>query len=430
MNLKALKDERGEVMEQMSAINATASEAKRSLTKEEAEQWDKAEARLAELDKEIARAEKAEQVNARLASKSGAKFSNETPEEKELKNFSFVNFVNEARSQKGLTGLNAEMHQEALKEARAIGTDVKGYGVPTAILNQRNTVTGGTQPADGSQLLQTDHRGMIEYLRDAQILRQAGAQYLTGLSGNVEFDTEEDVAKSTWKSENAELDMQKHQFGSKTMSPKRLGSVMAPSVQLLNQSSYDVEGMFRNALFASIGSAVDIAGINGSGAANEPLGVLNAAGIGAVSIDANGGAPTYEKLVEAESLVDIANALNGRPGFLINPKVRAKLKVTKLDAGSGQFLMPNNNELIGYGAYSSNSVPSDLTKGTGTNLSAIVFGNFNDLVIGQWGGLDLIVDPYTLATQGKVKLVINSYWDVLVRRAKSFAAIKDAVTTL
>ena len=76
----------------------------------------------------------------------------------------------------------------------------------------------------------------------------------------------------------------------------------------------------------------------------------------------------------------------------------------------------------GYRAVFSNNLPSNITKGTGTDLSAMIFGNFNDLVIGQWGGLEVLVDPFTQATTGVTRYVINSYFDVAVLRAASFSA--------
>lgn len=436
-NLKSLRDEKGELMERISAIDAKASEEKRSLNEEEEKEWNAAEARIADLEKQIARAVKAEKINSELASSAGERTSNETSEDKELKQFSFLRFIKQA-GEKKLEGFEKEMHEEAEKEAREVGYNIKNYGIPSSILTsrtfKRNSVTGGTQPADGSQLVKDDQGGMIDYLRDAQILRQSGARYLTGLQGNVPFDQVTQVAQSTWATENATLSASAQAYGNKEMTPHRLGTIMSPSKQLLIQSSYDVEQMFRQDLLQSIAQAVDAAGIKGSGTGNQPTGVLNTAGIGSVAIGPDGGAPTYAHILGLEREVDIKNALEGSTNFLINAKVRAKLRNTLIDAGSGKFLMPDKNELIGYNAYSSNAVPSDLTKVNGTvtntDLSAIIFGNFQDLLIGQWGGLDVLADPYTLAGEGKMRLIVDSFWDVLVRRAESFAAIKDATTTL
>jgi hypothetical protein len=83
----------------------------------------------------------------------------------------------------------------------------------------------------------------------------------------------------------------------------------------------------------------------------------------------------------------------------------------------------------GYAAYVSNNVPSNLTKGSGTNLSAMIFGNWEELLIGLWGSLDLLVDPYSNADSGRVRIVAFMSADIAVRRAASFAAIVDAITT-
>lgn len=429
MVLKTKKDERGTVLEQMSAINKSASEEKRSLNEQEQKQWDELTVRLDVLDKEIARLEKAAEIEARMAGAAGVR-SGEGPEQKELKKFSLVKFINEA-GQRKLTGFEAEMHQEAEKEARENGFAIKNYGVPSIIMENRNTVTGGTQPADGSQIVKDEASSMIGLLKNAQVLRALGARFLTGLKGNLPFDRLTQGATSSWATENATLATSKLQFSGAEMTPHRLGTLATPSKQLLIQSSYDVEQMLRQELMESIAIAVDLAGINGSGAANQPTGVLNTAGIGDVAIGTNGGVPTRSHIVQLEGKVDIQNALMGNLKYAFNGKVKNQLKETLLDAGSGRFVLESNSELNGYGYVNSNAIPSNLTKGTSAgNCSAILFGNWSDLIVGQWGGLDVMVDPYTLAAEGKYRVIVDSFWDVFVRRVQSFAAIKDATTTL
>ena len=83
---------------------------------------------------------------------------------------------------------------------------------------------------------------------------------------------------------------------------------------------------------------------------------------------------------------------------------------------------------MGYKAGVTTSVPNDLTKGSATALSAIIFGNFSDMKLLQWAGFDIVVNPYTNAKTNQLEIVINSFWDVLIRRAVSFAAMKDAIT--
>jgi hypothetical protein len=117
--------------------------------------------------------------------------------------------------------------------------------------------------------------------------------------------------------------------------------------------------------------------------------------------------------------------------FVTNPKAAAKLRTTLKDAAntaSGYIMPESSNTLVGYNTAVSTLVPSNLTKGTGTNLSALVFGNFSDAVIAQWGPIELVVDPYSAGDTSEIIIRAYSFWDVLVKRAESFAAITDMVT--
>ncbi len=89
----------------------------------------------------------------------------------------------------------------------------------------------------------------------------------------------------------------------------------------------------------------------------------------------------------------------------------------------------NVSPLNGYPAHVTNQVASDLTRGTGTGLSAIFFGNWSDLLIGHWGTLDILVDPYTGGTAGTVRVIALQDVDVAVRQPASFSVMLDAITT-
>ncbi len=109
---------------------------------------------------------------------------------------------------------------------------------------------------------------------------------------------------------------------------------------------------------------------------------------------------------------------------------RGKLKGTLLDAGSGGFLMESNGSLLEYRVVMSNVVSKAGTKGTGTGLSSAIFGDWNELVIGQWGGIDLTIDPYTLAVGGQIKIIAQGFFNVHIQRPNAFVKITDIVTTL
>ena len=125
----------------------------------------------------------------------------------------------------------------------------------------------------------------------------------------------------------------------------------------------------------------------------------------------------------------VANALVDNMAYLTNAKVRGKLKTSSKVSGQNGFIWDDGNTpLNGYRAAVTNAVPSNLTKGAGTNLSAILFGNFADLIVGMWGSLDLTVDPYSNSTSGTVRVVALQDVDVAVRYIESFATMVDAVT--
>jgi predicted phage gp36 major capsid-like protein len=130
-----------------------------------------------------------------------------------------------------------------------------------------------------------------------------------------------------------------------------------------------------------------------------------------------------------EAAIEAYNIAMASPGYLINTPTKAKLKTTKIDAGSGLFLLNGNTELNGYPFASTSLVPNGLSKGSAVStLSAMAFGDWSSLLIGQWGGLDITTDPYTLASVGQIRIIIQSFWDSLVQQAKAFAIVKDVVT--
>jgi HK97 family phage major capsid protein len=182
--------------------------------------------------------------------------------------------------------------------------------------------------------------------------------------------------------------------------------------------------MVREDMIMAIAQAVEIAAIYGTGANSQPLGLLNA-GITDISAT-NGAAPDWASVVNLETKVSTVNALLGSLGYLTNTKVRGVLKQTaKMGNTIAQPIWgEGGNPLNGYQAAVTNNVPSNLTQGTGTGLSALAFGNFRDLLIGQWGGLDITADPYTKAKQGQIVLTVDSFWDVALRRLASFAKTK------
>lgn len=432
-----LKEKRAAIVEAMEATYNLAASEQRDLNKEELTTWKTQDENVKNIDEQI---NVAETMEARAAKLAGAAKASEfsKKENRRLDEFSFVKVFRAQMNGKTLDGFEAEMIQEGEKEARNNGKSVEGLAIPNLILNHRShlnynkrtTLTAATAATAGN-LIQDGALTFIDALRAQMKVAQMGAQFLSGLQGDLPFIVKDGVSAAAWAAENGTAAESNFTTTKKTLSPKRLAAFTPYSKRLLNQSSLDVEALVRQDLMMAIAQAVDIAAINGSGSNNQPTGILNTTGIGSVAGGTNGAAPTLANIVQLEQAVAVANADVGSLGYLTNPKVRGKLKSSPLDAGSGRFLwdysMPM--ELNGYNAQVSTNVPSDLTKGTGTALSAVIFGNFNDLVIGQFGsGLDLLVDPYTSAKDNIVNVIANSEYDCLIKQPASFAAMVDAIT--
>lgn len=322
-------------------------------------------------------------------------------------------------------------------------TESQGLMIPVDVLrtalvgpDQRRDLVVGTATAGGN-LVATNLLGgsFIELLRNSMVLPQLGARMITDLNGNLAIPRQTGAATAYWLGENSSPTESQQTIDQVALSPKTVGAFTDIGRQLMLQSSIDVEAMVRADLATVIALAIDLAGIHGSGSANQPRGVLNTSGIGSVPLGTNGAEITMNAMIDLETAVAVANAALGNLGYATNAKVVGALK--KLVTTTGAYLWTNYpdggrsatpGEINGYPVARSNQISAALTKGSGTNLSATVFGNWADLIIGMWGGLDLLVDPYTGGTAGTVRVSVLQSVDVAVRHPASFAAITDIVT--
>lgn len=433
-----LRQEKAALLDTYKALHDQIESEKRAETADETKRFSELRTQIDALNQPIADAEAHE---ATLRSVTGTPVETGTSnagEVREIRNYSFTKFLREitptVSGGTGLTGLEKEMHEEAVKEANQRGVTLKGNGISEKVLwnagtKRDATVTVAPQPQSGAILVQTDVMPLIEILRQKLVTEALGATFMRGLQGNVRIPKGLTEAQATWKTEIAALDKSELTFGAVELSPNRLGTYAVASKQLLIQSSVDVERIIRNSLAYAIAKAVDIAAINGSGVAPEPLGILNRNDVNSVTLGTNGAAPTREMLIAMESEIQYDDADMNMMKYLTNPRVIAKLKNTKLDAGSGLFVLDNSRQANGYDVVTSNIVPSNITKGTsGATLSAAIFGYWPALMIGQWGGLDIMTDPYTLALNSEIRIIADSFWDIDVTRGEHFTIVKDIVT--
>lgn len=324
-------------------------------------------------------------------------------------------------------GFETEVSEEIAKK---LSREAGGIYVPTNYLKGNIRAQDATVAATAKSLISQDPVTFIELLRNMAVVLQAGATHLIGCVGNIPFARQNAAGTATWTGDNpasavANSDPTVETF---TMSPKQLMANRSYSKQLLIQTSGFADRYVTEDLAAAHALEVDRAAMFGTGSANQPMGVVNFSGIGAEVGGTNGLAPTWANMVNLETKISTANALMGALKYVTNAKGRGFLKQTLRSATAGsKFIWDDDNTINGYDALSTNQVPSNLVKGTSSNCSAILFGNWRELLIAEWGALDLITDPYSLADKGLVRVISTQLVDINLRHVQSFAAMLDAL---
>jgi HK97 family phage major capsid protein len=296
----------------------------------------------------------------------------------------------------------------------------------------------GTATA-GGDLVATDLLAgeFIATLNNQPQVVALGARRLPGLVGNAAIPRMTSGSGVTWIGEGADYGDTQPAFDQPQLTPHDLSARVDITRRLLIQSTPAADEIVRGDLALRIGIGIDLAAITGSGSSNQPVGILNTSGVATVALGTNGAAPTWNAVTEVIQAIAAANGLRGSPGFLVNGQTMGTLMRTPMETGFPRFIWeaaaagarPDEGTIGGYRALVSNNVPSNLTKGTGTNLSALIFGNWQDLLIGEWRGIDILVDPYSQSSTGTLRITAIQTCDILVRHAASFCAILDAVTT-
>ena len=298
--------------------------------------------------------------------------------------------------------------------AQQYGVTAQGIMLPAEVLrNWKRDMSAGS---DGD-LIAEDFKGeeFIDALRNASSVMQAGARMLGGLSGDVKIPKKTAASTAAFvASEGTAAAESEMTIGNVSMAPKTLGAFTDVTRQLLIQSSLDVEALIRDDLAQSIATAIDKAGLEGSGTSGNPEGILNTTGVNQVTNFAAAN-PTFAEVVTLETAVAEDNALMGNLSYILPASMYGALKTTEKATNTAQFVVEPGGTINGYQGIVSNQA-------TAGNL---YFGNFSDLLIGMFGGLDIVVDPYSNSTSGTVRVVALQSVDVAVRHAVSFAFGND-----
>ena len=248
-------------------------------------------------------------------------------------------------------------------------------------------------------------------LRDKLVVVQAGATYLNGLVGDVAIPSYSG-SNVGWAGEVATAADGKGTFAEVILKPKRLTAVLDISKQFLIQDSVGAEEMLRADLVRAVSEKLEqtILGKHAT-ATDKPDGFFT-------TVPTDKGALTFARIVKMEADVE-SNNVSGNMSYIMHPQLKAKCKTTSksADGTAAVGFIWDGDSVNGYPCYTSNAVAKGMQ--TGTDEYGVLFGNFSDYVIGQWGALDLTIDPYTKAADGQVRLVVNDYFDAKPRREVS-----------
>lgn len=320
-----------------------------------------------------------------------------------------------------LTGAEAEFSTE-----RRSGRP-GAIAMPTAIFlggERRALLTTTPVAGPGSNLIATNVGPLIDRVRPTLATESLGATVLRDLTGFLDLPRFKQSGTAYWVDEHQAVTRSDPTFDKVSMGPKTVGAEYEVSRRMLLQTTA-LEPILRNDLSYLLREALDKAAIVGGGA-NEPTGILSMAGLTVVPIAANGGLLTLS--VTADMIGALDDAASGTRGFLVNPKTRtAVLKMVDGDGLPVGLSKVFHEEPVAF----SRALPNTLTKGTGANLSAVVYGIWSDLVIGYWSAVDIVPNPYHADVASKGGLLLHAFLDadVATRHVESFVAATDVKTS-
>jgi HK97 family phage major capsid protein len=350
----------------------------------------------------------------------------------EAREFSIVKAIQASSSGNwSQAGRERECHEELVH--RHGQRSAQGILIPNQSW-QKRTYVAGTDSAGGN-LIATDVLAdqFVDALRPNSVIMSAGATTIPGLVGDVSIPKRTGSSTAAWfgADDSDALSESTGTFGTVTLSPKTVGSYSKFSRLMKLQSLPHIEDLIRQDMLEKIGTQIDIGAISGTGSSSQPTGILSASGTTVTALATNGAAASIDNLITLKKSVSAANADDSSCCYLINSKVESAL--SQLKDSNGQYhLNPFGGELgaarfAGRRMLVSNNVPSNLSKGSGSNLSAILYGRFSDVLIGQWSGVEIEIDPFTDFAKGTIGIRALATIDVGVRHGESFGLIKDAI---
>lgn len=280
----------------------------------------------------------------------------------------------------------------------------------------------------------------IDLLRANLVTAALGVRIVDDLSGagSAVIPKHLTSANAGWVGEDEDVPESAGTWGSVTLTPHTVGLWCSLSRRMILTSTPAIEGLVRADMAAAVAEAIDNAFLFGNPANDAPKGLLRYAsgdGLNVVSFGAAGGPVTWPKILAMMAAPKRKNVQTARLGWLGNARVTEQaMQTLKINGdGSAGFLMEvsadGQQRLAGKPYYESELAGMyGHTEGASSDLAALIYGDFSEAVIGMWSALDTVVDPYTLATAGAVRVVVLRDLDIAFRRLEAFAVGRVDVT--
>lgn len=397
--------------------------------------------KIKEADAEIETLEAAEELAKKKVKATPAKTIPGAPQDdaseyKELttlaRTFKISKAFKNIQSRKNHDGVEAEVFEIARDEMKESGNELTGnVAIPEKFIHigdlKKSQLTVGTE---GTDVVFTEYGGkVIPFLHPEPVADKLGVTMLQGLRGNVQFPRETNLVAFSWETETSNVDETIPTFNNISLDPKRVGGYVDITMQMLKQSVFVLEPWLRNKLNLRYALTIDHAVLNGTGSSNQPTGIFNYSGVNVLSLGSSGGDMTYAALGSLRRDARVADARSGRAGWITHPYGTYALSITgKQPSGvEGNFIYDyKNGLLLGDPIIESTTIPIDFTDGSQTDGVGIIYSpNWGGAMVGTWGGLDILFDPYTQALGGKVRFVCNAFMDVEIEQAAEFSYCKD-----
>ena len=411
-NSVELRQERAGLIQEANVMLESCKTEARDFTEAEQVSYDEKMNLIDKLKKDIETVERQESLNAEIATKTPkVEIMENKDKSSEVRGYSLFKalsgFMNNT-----LDGVEKELHDEAVAEARAAGRTINGLGIPSRLLEQRDAVVQGA-PGAATNIAPTVVMGYQEALREASVFNQVGANILTGLSADTRLPITGKQAVG-WGTEVAAAADGGAVFGKLDLTPLRLSSYVDISKQLLMQNGMGAQQAIVADLGRAAGAKIDAAMFAAANVTDAPGAIAATTGVGTfteATYAAN--ASIMSDFVEAESVLAINEGLQGNLAYVANPILMKDLKQSAQVAAVSTGMQ--GNLVNGYPTYYTNGC----TK-SGSASGDFLFGDFSKLFIGMFGGLDITVDPYTKAINGEVRLIVNQYIDWGVSQPGAF----------